>query len=730
MNFTYNSRIYIFLLHLALCILFVSAQEKNNGIHLDPFLRLALDGSFTNIVTKTAVDRDMYPVVIHGSLHAMRNVREILVLDYGTFGTANLSADEIGWLMTQPGISRIEYAPVHDIQMDVSRTDIRADSIHAGFINNITYTGEGVIIGLIDTGVDFYHDDFRQPNDPNRSRIIKLWDISLTPADGESHPDMFDLGVEYTREQIESDLRGDTNGLVRSRDTNGHGTHVAGIAGGGGRMHDGKYRGVAPESEFIVVKFPGSGITTQELIHGITYIFSEADALNKPAVINLSIGGHGGSHDGTSGHELLIDRYADETGRVVVVAAGNSGALNNYTGSVIPANQSRTFTLNIGDYTPKTQPGENFVLMLLWHEGTDAVRLIIESPTGIHDTVVTADSLRIIDTQDGRITVFTHPHFINPKGARVFEIFLTDTDVPVPPKSGNWRFTISSIVSDTEFQYDSWIAAKSMISATLNPSLGRRNTVSMPGTAEKAVTVGTYHTKLEWVDVTDRIQRESGILYDLAPFSGGGPTRDMRIKPDITAPGRYVGSALSADASYSARSRLKDAGYVVLAGTSISTPHVTGIVALMLEANPSLKTEDILSIIKKSARSDEYAYDVPNNDWGWGKVNALEAVREAAKFVTFVDRITQQPGYYNLGQNYPNPFNPRTTIRFEIPEHQHVRLIVYDVLGRVVSTLVDDELPPSRYEVVFDATKLSSGTYFYRLEGGGTVLTKRMILIR
>jgi minor extracellular serine protease Vpr len=730
MHYTNISRNFIFLLHLALCILYVSAQEKNNDIYLDPFLRLSLDGSPTDIVTKNTFIEDIYPVVIHGSFNAIRSIREILVLDYGTFGTANLSAGEIGWLMTQPGISQIEYAPVHNIQLDVSRADIRVDSVHAGFINNTHYTGEGIIIGLIDTGVDFYHDDFRHPDDPNRSRIIKLWDISLTPADGESHPVLFDLGVEYTREQIESDLRGETNGVVRSRDSNGHGTHVAGIAGGGGRRQDGKYTGIAPESEFIVVKFPGSGITTQELIHGITYIFSEAEVLNKPAVINLSIGGHGGSHDGTSGHELLIDRYADETGRVVVVAAGNSGALNNHTGSVIPGNQSRTFTLSIGDYTPRAQQGDNFVLMLLWYEGTDEVQLIIETPTGIPDTVVTADSVRIIDTHDGRITVFTHPHFINLKGARVFEIFLSDTDVPVPPKSGNWRLTISSIVSDTEFRYDSWIVAKSMATATLNPSSGRGHSVSMPGTAEKAVTVGTYHTKLEWVDVTDRIQRESGILYDLAPFSGGGPTRDMRIKPDITAPGRYVGSALSADASYFERSRLKDAGYVVLAGTSISTPHVTGIVALMLEANPSLNTEDILSIIKKSARSDEYAYDLPNNDWGWGKVNALEAVREAAAFVTVRDGITQRPEYYILGQNYPNPFNPTTKIRFEIPEHQHVRLVVYDVLGRVVSTLVDDELPPSLHEVVFDATRLSSGTYFYRLEGGGVVLTKRMILIR
>ena len=708
-------------------------QNSNQNVHLDPLLRLSLQNGISESITKTIPGPDqsrLYPVVIHGTQEALRRLHGVLITDFGTFGTAHVSAEQLGELTGYPGISHIEYAPVHQLQLDVSRPDISADSVHAGFVNNTPYTGDGVIIGIIDTGIDFYHKDFRDPDDPDKSRILRIWDISLEPEDGEDHPELFDNGVEYTRDDIENELRNETNGVIRSRDKNGHGTHVAGVAGGGGVLHDGKYKGIAPDAEFIVVQFSGSGITTAELIHGMEYIFYHADKLNRPAVINISLGGHSGAHDGTAGHEQVIDFFAQDPGKVVVVAAGNSGEQKNHTGTEVNPGTSHTYTLNIQTYSPRSGPDNDFVLLYMWYEGTESLRFKIETPNGYRDTVFTADDEFSALTPDGAIEIYTNPEFINPKGARIFTIYLSDKEEDNYPAPGNWRFTVRSTETADSLRYNTWIVIKSMNGAILNPSTNRAHTVTMPGTAEKAVTVGAYNTKLQWFDKNNDQQNRSGVLYDLTTFSGGGPTRDLRLKPDITAPGRFIGSSLSQDASISNNQQLNDEGYAVLSGTSISTPHVTGLVALMLEANPLLRTADVQKILHATARGDDKATDLPNYEWGWGKADAFDAVREASRFVSVQRQVQQTPENYVLFQNYPNPFNPSTNIRFHLPERTLTHVRVYDVLGREVETLVSGELDAGIHTVTFHPRNMSSGVYYYRLETSDKILTRAMLLMR
>ena len=159
-------------------------------------------------------------------------------------------------------------------------------------------TGKGILVGVVDSGVDFFHPDFR--NEDGSSRILRLWDQSING----NPPEGYTRGTEYTKEEIDEALvLGETEGrrLVPSRDVSGHGTAVLGIAAGNGTVSEGVNRGVAYESEILVVKMGNAGTNsfprTTELMEGIDYLVRQAAALGKPIAINISFGNNYGSHE-------------------------------------------------------------------------------------------------------------------------------------------------------------------------------------------------------------------------------------------------------------------------------------------------------------------------------------------------------------------------------------------------------------------------------------------------
>ena len=203
-------------------------------------------------------------------------------------------------------------------------------------------TGKNVLIGIIDSGISWESAEFR--NDAGGTRIRYLWDQTLTPenvnaqaggtvyADAAAHPEGYSIGVEFEKERIDAALIADSGGgrLVPSFDASGHGTAVAAIAAAGGRLLDGRYQGVSPESELIVVKLgnpaPDSFPRTTELMRALTYTVKKAAALEMPIAINLSFGNTYGSHDGTSLVERFLDNIAEIGRTVICVGSGNEGA--------------------------------------------------------------------------------------------------------------------------------------------------------------------------------------------------------------------------------------------------------------------------------------------------------------------------------------------------------------------------------------------------------------------
>ena len=217
------------------------------------------------------------------------------------FVTAWASLYQISQLSEMAAVSYVDAPKIVLPNNDVSVGSSGASLLNTGRLNNTIYKGDGVIVGVFDTGIDWKHLDFRNPSDTTKSRILKIWDQTITPITGEVSPTGLNYGVEYTQAQLNDELDGTPTGYVREKDLNGHGSHVAGTAAGNGAaLSSRKYAGIAPNADIIVVKGGNGSFSTTDIINGLTYFQNLATSLGKPIVVNMSLGGQGGAHDGTN----------------------------------------------------------------------------------------------------------------------------------------------------------------------------------------------------------------------------------------------------------------------------------------------------------------------------------------------------------------------------------------------------------------------------------------------
>ena len=533
----------------------------------------------------------------------------------GPIATARATTDGVYNLARCTAVKRMQLAQYHTPCLDVSRISTGVDKLYTG---NPLYRGNGVIVGVFDSGIDWRHEDFIDRQ--GQSRILSLWDVT---DDGGPHPAGFDYGTEYTQAQITDEIDGSPNGLVREKDLDGHGTHVAGIAAGDGSATGNgvdayTYVGMAPQADLIFVKGGADGYSTTNEVNGLSYIIRKAREFGRPVVVNYSIGGHWGAHDGTDLAEQAIDAAA-EAGQIVVVAASNDGDTPIHASGTVARNRSLVTTFQVKE-------DATYAWVTIWHSGSDRMQIVITTPEGYATPAQSSGSLpewTYWNTSSGRIGLIA-PEKNSDNHDYELTIYLDNEDGSAV-QTGEWQFELTGIqISNGRF--DAWTK---YVKAEFTSNIDYSRLIGIPGTAREAITVASYCTKNSWtaIDGGEYSYNNTPTLWDLSAFSSMGPTRDGREKPEITAPGHGIVSTLSSDADASRSRIVADGVHQLMQGTSMAAPHVTGAVALLLEKNPSLTPDQAKAALIESAWVDDYTSAVWNNGWGNGKLEIDEAIK-------------------------------------------------------------------------------------------------------
>ncbi len=477
--------------------------------------------------------------------------------------------------------------------LDVSIEDIGLPGLFdKSGLNLQLVDGSGVLIAIIDTGVDYLHPAFL--DEMNRSRILYIWDQTI---EGKP-PDGFDYGYECGPDEINS-------GSCPQVDTNGHGTHVASIAAGS--------QGVARKASLIVVKSGGPAcmgrfwtFDEKGLLDGLAYAKAKARSLGMRLVVNLSLGTDIGAHDGSSSLERALNNLVDE-GVVVVVAAGNSASDGRHVTGTLMEGDSVGLRWIIPDETSEysvsivTRPNQRLSLTLSG-PGAESLKLSPNSSLSVNGVKVEVEE-NVGLVSHNLVTVRG-----NVRGGWMLEIVGEE---------------ISDGVFHAWLESDTCSDTRETFTAGAGYQISDVMTVSIPGTAEKVITVGAYMTRSSWVTQAGRTVSVGGSVGELEFYSGRGPTADGRVKPDIVAPGGIIIAARSrqSPASQINPSPLERVGR----GTSMAAPHVAGVAALILQLAPSLEPHHVSMMIKGLARHDNFTGDIDlygSNEWGWGKLNA------------------------------------------------------------------------------------------------------------
>lgn len=733
-----------FLFIILFCLIsFACWSNPDHRSKCDPLLRRMIDYKDDTVVVHCFVETS--------NIGELRKNGLTIGTVAGNIVTAPIPLHQIKSIASLPGTKRIEAAKICRPMLSESIAAIQADDVWNAALGP-AFQGEGVIVGIVDSGIDWSHPDFIDEN--GQTRILSIWDQT---SDAGTPPDGYEFGSEYSQAQINDEIDGTPANIVQGKDTWGHGTHVAGIAAGNGRatgngQSAGIYKGVAPQADLIIVKSGDTFFLTDLIIDGIGYIFSKAATYNppRPVVINLSVGGsHLGPHDGTSTFERAIDNMLlGQSGRALVVAAGNDGDKVNHFGKALSLFQGRD-TLTVHFSVNGTNPNiEDFVLFDIWYAGDSDLEVTVISPNNELFGPIGRGRTGNWPSLPGDIQIDNASTGVNPfNGDNECTIRIADNRVGGilndDLQTGTWKLFLGGLLLDDdpskEERYDGWLYESSM-GAVITGGMERGRLLAEPGNSRLTITAGSYSTRTTWPSLFMDPYSPGGIaLGATSPFSSPGPTRDGRQKPDLIAPGEYVLSSLASTKSVppALYETATDGVHWALKGTSMSAPHVTGVIALMFEADPALTASQVKGHFIQSAQKDGMTGDaIWDADRGYGKLNALEAVR---LITSITEGSTSHPYEIALHQNHPNPFNSETTIHFTIPYGYHdadpFSMTLHDMQGRKVRTLIEGQFSPGRYDIRWDgrddnARPLSSGVYIYRLTMGRHSQSKKLILMK
>jgi len=641
----------------------------------------------------------------------------LLGAQVGNIRSFRMDALQLGLLGQIPGLEYVELAGKVKPDLDKLVVATRVDSVHAGIQLPQGYSGEGVLIGITDWGFDYTHPMFRDTS-LTTSRVRAVWDHyrQAGPA-----PAGFGYGTELS-EPSELIAAGSDTANIYSYST--HGSHVAGIAGGSGIGT--AYRGVAFGAQFLFNTFL---VDAAAVIDAFVWMKNIADQDQKRLVVNMSWGlYHMGTLDGTSLISQAIDQMSEE-GVVFVTSGGNNGNVSfhirkNFSGDVMrsriqfyPYNaHPRMWGQSISMWG---EPGRSFAAG--FSIANSANTILQESP--LYQSATQEYYLDSMLVQ-GNDTVFFNlttdaAHPLNGRPHFRLRIKNTNTQLNIALKATAEEGTVH-FWNVTELTNDVGNWGQAFLSGPSGWTAGDTQFgIGEPACTERAITVAAYSAET---------YASNGSVFggSIASFSSFGPTLDERMKPDITAPGQNVASSISSftDASFNAIQTVDFEGrqypFARFSGTSMSSPAVAGIAALLLQAAPDLSPAELRELLRETARTDTHTGIIPaagSTRWGAGKVNAYRAMVELLGLVGVEDRDKQTLLLW------PNPTNDALHLMPTHPGAMDIRIM--DATGRLVHNSGHVAHPGAPIQL--SVKDLAPGLYLLTSEQAGERSTLRFL---
>jgi subtilisin family serine protease len=490
-------------------------------------------------------------------------------LGYG-YGIVTINIADVDKLVQNPDLQYIELPTSLYLTDAASNRAACVDRAR----NSYGVSGEGIVIGFVDSGIDYTHPAFKKED--GTTRIEYIYDLSLE-------------GAIYDKNLINQALKNqDPFSIVPSYDVIEHGTHVVGIACAGGKI-DPKYYGVAPKSSIMMVKSARGNFTlSTQIMRGLKFLVDKANELGMPLVVNLSLSTNDGAHKGTSLLEQYINTIASLERVTIVVAAGNEGSAAHHVGGIIEA--ENTIKFNVAE-------DETAVVINLYKSVLSGISLELITPTG-----ATTGPL-IVEEGYKEGVISRNRYQIYNTGPRPFDI---NGEIGISLisggnyiLSGEWTILIK-LLNRYKGLYEMWLPiAEGLNEKTKFLSPTTNNTLGIPATVNTVISVGSYNY----------------ITRMISSFSGRGALRLYgELKPDVVAPGEGISSAIP------------NGSYDMKTGTSMASPHVAGICALMMEwgivkkNDPFLYGNRLKYYLIMGAKRDRTDVIYPDPSWGYGEV--------------------------------------------------------------------------------------------------------------
>lgn len=642
--------------------------------------------------------------------------------------TARIPVQSLDSVSKLDAVKYVQLASKVNKRMNIARTAALVDQVQAGTGLAGPYTGKDVVVGIVDEGFQYDHINF-YTSDGTQTRVKRVWDQNKTGTP----PSGYSYGAEYSTQATIFAAKNDFT-------TETHATHVTGIAAGSDKNNGNTYYGNAPDADLVLVSYNQSDNSTDNvsLSDGIKYIYNYATSVNKPCVVNLSLGSHYGPHDGTS----LFDQVCDGlqgAGRLIVGSAGNEGADNlhiskTFTNTTDTLKSFLSFSSSSslsGQADIWGTAGKTFsVNVVVYNKNTGKIAY----STSFQDAASTSGKKYTLTAAAtgvaGAIYVYTERSALNNKPNALVYASLTSISsgyyvgIQITTKDG------STVHAWTDAVY-SFFSGNSVSGWTTGNSENSMGEVG--GSGKKIITVGAYTTKTNVSNMSGTSYGAGQTLNTLCTFSSKGPTIDGRMKPDITAPGSLLVSSYSSavlTGSTSSNYFVKkntvnsvDYYYGFMQGTSMASPFVTGVLATWLGVKNTLSPEEVRTIFQNTAIRDDYTGAIStsgSNSWGYGKIDAWNGIKACLQ-LTSQDEQTVRADF----QLYPNPVIDQCRILFT-KQDTNVRLSVYSVDGQQVMQKSIGNVEIAQ-EVDLNFSALSTGVYLIRISGQHQYVTQRII---